>query len=93
VPYDIFHLNGVTAASLNYLRDTGFPRMARAQQNVVGITINLDLGSSYGWTVPLAKNSVGVAFGFEHRNDKPTSPPISFPELSTVQARADRSSP
>jgi outer membrane receptor protein involved in Fe transport len=43
---------------------------ARTQQSIEGIHITSDLGSAYGWTLPWAKNGVGVAFGFEHRTEK-----------------------
>jgi hypothetical protein len=68
-PYDIFHTGGVTQAALNYMQTPGFQN-GSTQQSIEGIHITSDLGSAYGWTLPWAKNGVGVAFGFEHRTEK-----------------------
>ena len=69
VPYDIFHIGGVTQAALAYLQTPGM-QQGSTSQSVVGITATSDLGSSYGWTLPWAKDGVGVAFGFERRVEK-----------------------
>jgi len=68
VPYDIFHIGGVSQAALNYLitpaYQTGF-----TEQSVFGGTVSADLGM-YGWKLPWAKDGVGVAFGLERRVEK-----------------------
>ena len=69
VPYDIFHIGGVTQAALNYLQTPGFQNGYTAQ-SVVGVNVNSDLGSAYGWTLPWARDGVGVAFGIERRVEK-----------------------
>jgi iron complex outermembrane recepter protein len=69
VPYNIFATGGVTPAALNYLQTPGFQN-GSTQQSVIGLTVSSDLGAAYGWKLPLAKNGVGVALGFEHRTDK-----------------------
>lgn len=69
VPYDIFHLGGVTQGALNYLQTPGL-KNGSTQQSVVGLNISSDLGSSYGWKTPWARNGAGVAFGIERRVEK-----------------------
>ncbi len=69
VPYDIYHIGGVTPAALNYLSAIGI-QTGYTQQNIVGLHVTSDLGSAYDWTLPWAKNGVGVAFGYEHRTDR-----------------------
>ncbi|MEO8304258.1 MAG: TonB-dependent receptor [Betaproteobacteria bacterium] len=69
VPYDIFHIGGVTQAALDYLQTPGFQN-GSTEQSVLGLHITSDLGSSYGWTLPWAKNGVGVALGYERRTEK-----------------------
>ena len=69
VPYDIFHIGGVTQAALNYLQTPGIQN-GTINQSIVGITANSDLGSSYGWTLPWARDGIGVAFGIERRVEK-----------------------
>ncbi len=70
VPYDIFHTGGVTQAALNYLQTSGFQN-GETDQSVVGLNVTSDLGA-YGWTLPWAKDGVGVAFGIERRVEKLT---------------------
>ena len=70
VPYDIYHTGGVTQAALNYLQTSGFQE-GYTDQSVVGLNVTSDLGA-YGWTLPWAKNGVGVAFGIERRVEKLT---------------------
>ncbi len=72
VPYDIFHIGGVTQAALNYLQTPGFMTGYTAQ-SVVGLQVNSDLGSSYGWTLPWAKDGIGFAAGIERRVEKLTN--------------------
>jgi outer membrane receptor protein involved in Fe transport len=68
VPYDIFHLGGVTQGALAYLQTPGLQR-GSTQQEVQGATLSSDLGQ-YGWKLPWAKSGVGVAFGLERRVEK-----------------------
>ena len=74
VPYDIYHTGGVTQAALDYLQvpalQTGY-----TQQNVIGLHLTSDLGAAYGWTLPYAKNGVGVAFGVEQRTERLANTP------------------
>ncbi len=72
VPWDIFHIGGVTQAALNYLQTPGFMTGYTAQ-SVVGVTVSSDLGSSYGWTLPWARDGVGFAAGIERRVEKLTN--------------------
>ncbi len=68
VPYDIWRLGGVTAASLNYLQ---IPLLSNGstQQQVQGGTLTADLGN-YGLKTPWAKNGVGFVFGLERRKER-----------------------
>jgi iron complex outermembrane recepter protein len=68
VPYNIWALGGVTPAALSYLQTPGFQK-GSTSQTVQGGTISGDLGI-YGWTLPLAKNGIGVAVGVERRVEK-----------------------
>lgn len=78
VPYDIFRLGGVTPEALKYLQTPGF-QTGYTSQSVVGLTMTSDLGASYGWKLPLAKEGVGVAFGIERRVEKlSTSVDVEF---------------
>jgi iron complex outermembrane receptor protein len=84
VPYDIFHIGGVTQAALAYLQTPGF-QSGSTEQSVVGLNLTSDLGQAYGWTLPWAKNGVGVAFGLERRVEKlnlVTDPQFSIPDLA-----------
>ena len=69
VPYDIFHLGGVTQAALNYLQTPGMMNGYTAQ-SVVGLNVSSDLGTAYGWTLPWAKDGIGFAAGIERRVEK-----------------------
>jgi iron complex outermembrane recepter protein len=68
VPYDIFHLGGVTQAALNYLQTPGFQR-GSTEQMVQGATLSTDLGN-YGYKVPGTKSGIGMAVGVERRTEK-----------------------
>jgi iron complex outermembrane receptor protein len=68
VPYDIFHLGGVTDGALAYLQTPGLQK-GSTEQMVQGATLSSDLGS-YGLKMPGAKNGIGVAFGVERRTEK-----------------------
>jgi iron complex outermembrane receptor protein len=69
VPYDIFHIGGVTQAALNYLQTPGLQN-GYDSQSVVGLNVSSDLGEAYGWTLPWAKDGIGVAGGIERRVEK-----------------------
>ena len=71
VPYNIFHTGGVTQAAVNYLSTPGI-QDGSTSQSVVGFTVTSDLGTSYGWTLPWAKDGVGFAAGIERRVEKLT---------------------
>ncbi len=78
VPYDIFHIGGVTQAAVNYLSTPGF-QTGYTSQSVVGLTVSSDLGASYGWTLPWAKDGIGFAAGIERRVEKlSTSTDVEF---------------
>jgi len=68
VPYDIFHIGGVTQAALDYLQTPAFAN-GFSEQKVQGGTISSDLGN-YGWKVPTSKSGIGVALGVERRTEK-----------------------
>ncbi len=69
VPYDIFHLGGVTQAALDYLNTPGFSN-GYTSQSVIGLQFDSDLGAAYGWRTPWSKDGAAVAFGFERRVEK-----------------------
>ena len=69
VPWDIFHLGGVTPAATNYLNTPGFSN-GFTSQSVVGLQLDSDLGAAYGWRTPWSKDGVAVAFGLERRVEK-----------------------
>jgi iron complex outermembrane receptor protein len=71
VPWDIFHIGGVTQAALDYLQTPGF-NTGSTTQTVVGGTLSSDLGQ-YGWRTPWAKEGVGFAAGYEYRSEGLTS--------------------
>lgn len=68
VPYNIWSLGGVTPAAIAYLQTPGFQK-GSTSQTVQGGSVSADLGN-YGWTLPLAKSGVSVAFGLERRVEK-----------------------
>jgi len=68
VPWDIFHLGGVTPAAIAYLATPGLQR-GFTEQSIYGGTLGADLGM-YGWISPWAKDGIGVSFGAERRVDK-----------------------
>ncbi len=68
VPYDIFHIGGVSQAALDYLQVPAF-QTGFTEQSVVGATLSADLGM-YNWRLPWAKDGIGVAFGLERRVEK-----------------------
>ncbi len=68
VPYNIWALGGPTQAAISYLSTPGFQK-GYTEQKVQGGTVSADLGE-YGIKLPTAKNGIGVAFGFEHRQER-----------------------
>lgn len=68
VPYNIFTLNSVSAGALSYLQTPGF-QQGTVDEYVASASITGDLGK-YGFTSPLAKNGIGIAFGTEYRKEK-----------------------
>jgi outer membrane receptor protein involved in Fe transport len=84
VPWNIFQTGGVTPAALTYLQTSGFQSGETAQQ-VVGLHLSTDLGTAYGWKLPLAKTGIGLALGVERRTEKltlNTDPAFSIPDLA-----------
>ncbi|MEQ1731797.1 MAG: TonB-dependent receptor, partial [Vicinamibacterales bacterium] len=68
VPWDIFHLNGVTPAALNYLQIPLVQRGETIQQDVIGtVAGTLPLKS------PGASSGLAAVFGVEYRRDELTS--------------------
>ncbi len=68
VPYDLWHLNGVTSKQLAYLQTPGNATGA-TQQQIQGISLSTDLGN-YGFKSPAAKSGVGIALGVERRTER-----------------------
>ena len=68
VPWNIFHLGGVTPAAVAYLATPGLQN-GTTEQSIVGGTLGADLGI-YGWRTPWAKDGIGVSFGAERRVEK-----------------------
>jgi outer membrane receptor protein involved in Fe transport len=68
VPYDIWHLGGVTQAALDYLQTPGLQN-GYTSQKVLSGTMSADLGA-YGIKMPDAKNGVGVVVGVEQRKER-----------------------
>ena len=68
VPWDVYHLGAVTPAQLNYIQTPAF-QTGTTERRVFGATLGADLGM-YGWRLPLAKEGVGVSFGYENGIDK-----------------------
>ena len=71
VPYDMFHLGGITQAALNYLNAPSFTS-GTTSQSVVGLQLDSDLGTAYGWRTPWARDGAALAVGFERRVEKLT---------------------
>jgi outer membrane receptor protein involved in Fe transport len=67
VPYDIWHLGGVTQAALNYL---SIPVVFDADmtEQIVHGDVGADLGK-YGIKTPWAKDGMGVSLGVEYRRE------------------------
>lgn len=71
VPYNPFHIGGVTDEALNYLQAPGLQQGTIDQNVAVGV-ITGDLGA-IGGKLPWADESIKVAFGVENRRDKLTN--------------------
>lgn len=67
VPYDIFALNNVDPAALNYLQTPGFQR-GNTQERVFSASITGLLGE-YGLQTPWATSGLGVNVGVEYRKE------------------------
>jgi iron complex outermembrane receptor protein len=68
IPWDVFHLGGVTPAQVNYVVTPAF-QTGTTERRIYGATLGADLGM-YGWRSPWAKDGIGVSFGYENGNDK-----------------------
>jgi outer membrane receptor protein involved in Fe transport len=64
VPYDIWHLGGVTQAALNYLQIPLFSR-GSTDLKTVQASLSSDLGK-YGIKLPTARDGIGVSFGVDY---------------------------
>ncbi len=73
VPYNIFQTGGVTPAQLAYL-DTPGTSDGNNTEEITHADVTGDLGK-YGVKSPLAKDGVGVNFGYEYRKDSVTFSP------------------
>jgi outer membrane receptor protein involved in Fe transport len=82
VPYDIWHLGGVTKAALNYLSFTDVFTATLTEQIVHG-DIGADLGK-YGVKMPWAKDGVGVSFGAEYRRETLVTHPDTEAESGDI---------
>ena len=71
VPYNIYQLNGVTPAALNYL-ETDSSGIGELAQTVVSGSVTGQLGE-FGIKSPFAEEGVGVAFGVEYREESASS--------------------
>ena len=70
VPYDIFHIGGVTQAALNYLQTPGIQNGTTNAERRRHQRRRPIWARAYGWTLPWARNGIGVAFGIERRVEK-----------------------
>jgi len=64
VPWDIFHLGGVTEAQTNYLAVPGMEK-GQTQTRVLSASVAGD----FGWQIPMASDPIGFAFGAETRSE------------------------
>ena len=71
VPYDVFHKGGITQAAVNYLNTPSFSG-GTTSQSVTGFQVDSDLGESYGWRTPWARNGAAIALGYERRIERLT---------------------
>jgi len=67
VPWDVFALNSVNPAALNYLQTPGLQRGV-TQQSIANASLTGDLGS-WGMKFPWANNGIGIALGVEYRRE------------------------
>ena len=68
VPWNIWHLGGVTKAATDYLQTPGIAN-GSTQQTVISATASTDLGH-YGARLPTAKTGVALVIGAERRKEK-----------------------
>jgi outer membrane receptor protein involved in Fe transport len=68
VPYNIFSLNGVTQAALNYL-ETPSSQAGNLHERVANVSFGGNL-TDYGLKTPWAEDGVGVSFGAEYRREQ-----------------------
>ncbi len=68
VPYDIFALNSVAPAALNYLQTPGFAR-GLTEETVANASLTGNLGE-WGVQFPWAELGVGLAIGVEYRKER-----------------------
>ena len=70
VPWDIWHIGGVTPGALNYLQTPGVQN-GLTKLNTINATLQADLGQ-HGFKLPSAKDGLAVAFGVERRKEELT---------------------
>jgi iron complex outermembrane receptor protein len=68
VPYDVFALNSVNPAALDYLQTPGFSR-GNTQETVATGSVTAELGE-YGVQSPLADSGVAINVGAEYRKER-----------------------
>jgi iron complex outermembrane recepter protein len=67
VPYDIWHIGGVTPGALNYLQTPGLQN-GETRMHIMGANVQGDL-APYGIKLPGARDGLAVAIGFERRKE------------------------
>jgi outer membrane receptor protein involved in Fe transport len=68
VPWDVYHIGGVTPEQVNYVVTPAF-QTGSTERRIYGATLGADLGM-YNWRSPWAKDGIGVSFGYENGNDR-----------------------
>ena len=68
VPWDVYHVGGVTPEQVNYVVTPAF-QTGTTERRIYGATLGADLGM-YNWRSPWAKDGIGVSFGYENGNDR-----------------------
>ena len=67
VPYDVWHIGGVTPGALNYLQTPGLQN-GNTSLNVFNASMSADLGTR-GIKMPGARDGLAIAFGVERRKE------------------------
>jgi iron complex outermembrane receptor protein len=67
VPLNLFTLNGISQAALNYVVAPGF-KSGQTTEQIADVSVTGDLGQ-YGMKSPWANDGVGVALGAEYRRE------------------------